>query len=148
MKLYIKASIDIEDYRGYYIAYEGKYYVIYDASDDSKIGGHHKTLEEAEREIDSWFDVVETPTPEQKQLGKELYYNFLRYINVKDVSKSGYIHTDRMFNGAYITEKRLNDAVETFYRKIDRFKYEDNGVYLYIYDNGYNYRICVDYVLN
>lgn len=150
MKRYIKASIDIEDYRGYYIAYEGDGYVIYDAYDDSKIGGSHDNLREAEMEIDSWLDDSANSdiTDEQQMLGNELYYRFIDYCKISrnDVDKYGVIHTDKMFRGQYITLDNLKSALKHFNAAVDD-KFEANGVFLDVIDNGHDYQIIIDYIL-
>lgn len=152
MKIYIKASIDIEDYRDCYIAFEGNGYVIYDSSDDSKIGSGYNSIEEAEREIDSWNNpnnIFDVPTVEQRRLGKELYYRFIDYLNIprNSVDMYGYIHTTKMFKGAHITLSRLESALKSFNNRMKDDKFEQNGVFLYIDDRGQDYRICIDYIL-
>lgn len=145
---YIKASIDIEDYRGHYIAYEGDIYVIYDSSDDSKIGSGFNSVQEAELYIDSMFesDIV-VPTPEQRYLGKEAYYKFIDYCKIdrKDVTRNGIIKTTKMFYNAEIDEDRLKQAIKSFSKKHPEL--EENGVYLYVTDTGYDYKIGIDYIM-
>lgn len=150
MKLYIKASIDIEDYRGYYIADEGDGYVIYDAYDDSKIGDSYDTIWKARRNIDSWLDdsTNNDITYEQQMLGNELYYRFIDYCKISrnNVDKYGVIHTDKMFRGQHITLARLKLALKRFNAVVDD-KFEANGVFLNIVDTGHDYQIIIDYIL-
>ena len=150
MKRYIKASIDIDDYRGYYIVDEGNGYVIYDAYDDSKIGDSYDTILEAKLEIDNWLDdsTNNDITYEQQMLGDELCHRFIDYCNISrnNVDKYGVIHTDKMFRGQHITLARLQLALKRFNAVVDD-KFEANGVFLNIVDTGHDYQIIIDYIL-
>lgn len=108
MQTYIKASIDIDDYRGYYIerhVISGQNsYQIYDSIDDSKVGIAY-SLEQAHKLIDYWEDdcLILNDTinldvlRKQQALYDSVIQNFADYasIDFNLISEDGIIHTNR-----------------------------------------------------
>ena len=147
---YIKAQIDIDDYRGYYIerhtSSDGDSYIIYDSIDDSKVGMAF-SLEQAHNLIDSWEDGTIGLSEnlnldilrKQQGLYNSVIEHFADYasIDTRKIDENGIIHTQ------YTTKPTKNNDVG--FVKITR-NYLDALIESFnLHSEASDYNIRVDY---